>query len=181
MTGMVVSKTKAYMLLSLAAALVVAGTCFSVLTAARSRRRLPIYRVENSKRQIALTFDAAWTADDVPDILEILARYDAKATVFAVGDWAAQYPEAVKALAKAGHELGNHSASHIHLNKLDASTFREDVQRCNQTLTELTGKPVTLYRGPYGEYNDTAVAAIEAMGMYYIQWDCDTLETKETL
>ena len=178
MTGFVVSKTKAYTLLSLVAAVAVAGTCFSILTAANAKRRLPIYRVENAKRQIALTFDAAWTADDVSDIIGILARFDAPSTFFAVGDWAAKYPDAVKALAKAGHELGNHSASHTHLNKLDAAAFRADVERCNRTLSDLTGKPVTLYRGPYGEYNDSAVAAIEEMGMYYIQWDCDSRDWK---
>ena len=178
MTGWVLPKGRSRVLLSGLMLLTAVGVCLAALTAAAAERLLPVYRVENEKRQIALTFDAAWTADDVDDLIAVLARYDAPATVFAVGEWARRYPDAVKKLAAAGHELANHSDSHRHLSALDAEAFRRDVADCNETLTALTGRPVTLYRGPYGEYNNAAVAAVQSMGMTYVQWDCDSLDWK---
>lgn len=178
MTGWVLRKGTSRIVLSGLALMTTVGVCLATLTAARADRLLPVYRVENQKRQVALTFDAAWTADDVDAILEALARYDAPATVFAVGEWARKYPDAVRAIAAAGHELGNHSDAHKHLSALDGAAFAEDVAACNDTLATLTGKPVTLYRGPYGEYNDAAVAAVQRLGMTYVQWDCDSLDWK---
>ena len=166
------------MFLSGLALLTAVVVCVAALTAAKAERLLPVYRVENDRRQIALTFDAAWTADDVDDLIAVLARCDAPATIFAVGEWARKYPDAVRKLAAAGHELANHSDAHRHLSSLDADAFMRDVAACNETLTALTGKPVTLYRGPYGEYNNTAVAAVQSLGMTYVQWDCDTLDWK---
>ena len=178
MTGWVLSKGRSRLLLSGVALLTAVGVCFAALTAARAERLLPVYCVENDKRQVALTFDAAWTADDVDDLIAVLARYDAPATVFAVGEWARKYPDAVQKLSAAGHELANHSDAHKHLASMDADAFQRDVAACNETLTALTGRPVTLYRGPYGEYNNAAVAAVQHMGMTYVQWDCDTLDWK---
>lgn len=164
--------------LSLCAALAVTAAAAGCLIAARSNRLLPIYSVEDSKKRIAITFDAAWTADEVDELVEVLKKYDAKVTVFAVGDWVKRYPDAVKKLSDAGHELANHSDAHKHLDSMSKDEFCADVKACNKRIEEITGKPVTLYRGPYGEYNNMAVAAIAEMGMYYLQWDCDSLDWK---
>ena len=178
MTGWVIAKRPARLLVSVGSLVTAVAVCLTALTAARAERLLPVYRVENQKRQVALTFDAAWTADDVDAILAALAAYRARATVFAVGAWARKYPDAVRAIAAAGHELGNHSDAHKHLSSLDAEAFRQDVADCNDTLSALTGRPVALYRGPYGEYNNATVSAVQRMGMTYVQWDCDTLDWK---
>lgn len=164
--------------LSVCAAAAVTATAAGCLIAAQSQRLLPIYCVEDTKKRVAITFDAAWGADDVDDLIQILAEYDAPATIFAVGEWVEKYPDAVKKLAQAGHRFGNHSDAHKHLDDMSDSAFRDDVQSCNARIEKITGQPVTLYRGPYGEYNNRSVAAIEDMGMYYIQWDCDSLDWK---
>lgn len=174
MTGCVIRKRISRPFISAAVLFTAVVVCLATMTAARADRLLPVYRVENEQRQIALTFDAAWTADDVEELIAVLARYDARATVFAVGEWARKYPDAVRTLSAAGHELGNHSDAHKHLSALDPAAFRADVAACNETLTALTGRPVTLYRGPYGEYDNACVAAVSDMGMTYVQWDCDS-------
>ncbi len=164
--------------LSLCAAVAVTAATAGCLVAARNNRLLPIYSVEDSRKRVAITFDAAWTADEVDELIGVLDKYDAKVTVFAVGEWVEKYPDAVKKLADAGHELANHSDAHKHLDSMTNEEFCTDVKACNKRIEEITGMPVTLYRGPYGEYNDMAVAAIAEMGMYYLQWDCDSLDWK---
>jgi polysaccharide deacetylase family sporulation protein PdaB len=141
-------------------------------------RRLPIYSVETQEKQIALTFDAAWTADDTDTLIEILAKYSVPATFFVVGDWADRYPDAVKKFSDAGHDIMNHSNTHPHITDMDKEKFLEDVRACNEKIAAITGKQPVLYRGPYGEYNNTTVAAIEEEGMYYLQWDCDSRDWK---
>ena len=67
-----------------------------------SNRILPIYSVETDKKQVALTFDCAWGASDISQIIETLTKNNVKATFFTVGDWVKNYPEAVKSLKDAG-------------------------------------------------------------------------------
>ena len=98
-----------------------------------------------------------------------------KATFFVVGDWAEKYPESVKALADAGHEVMNHSAHHDHYNKLSADQIIADVNACNDKVEAVTGVRPTLIRCPYGEYDDHVITAIRGMGLEPIQWDVEAL------
>ncbi len=115
-------------------------------------------------------------ADDIPDIIDTLEYNNVFATFFTVGTWVQKYPDAVKSLADAGHDIGNHSNSHAHVNKLSYEANQEDMDMCNQKIQALTGKEVMLYRGPYGEYNNTVIQAAESKNMKVIQWDVDTLD-----
>lgn len=115
-------------------------------------------------------------AEDIPSIIETLELNKVEATFFTVGDWVKKYPEAVKALSEAGMEIGNHSYNHAHVNKLSYEQNIEDMKKCNEVITEITGKEVKYYRGPYGEYNNTVIQAAETCNMKVIQWDVDTLD-----
>ncbi len=75
-------------------------------------------------------------------------------------------------------KYGNHSYSHAHVNQLTYEENLEDIQKCNELIKEITGKPIKFYRGPYGEYNNTVITAAEASNMKVIQWDVDTLDYK---
>lgn len=101
--------------LLLSAVLVISGISNryeAAQTAKTQERKIPVYCVETSEKKIAVTFDAAWGAEDTEELLSVLQEYNAKATVFVVGDWARKYPEAVRAFYDAGHTIGNHSDSH---------------------------------------------------------------------
>ena len=102
-----------------------------------------------------------------------------KATFFVVGDWVEKYPESVKALHDAGHEVMNHSDTHAHYNSLSAEEIIADVEACNDKIEAVTGVRPTLIRCPYGEYDDHVIAAIRSIGMEPIQWDVDSLDWKE--
>lgn len=144
--------------------------------------RVPIYSVEPSGQQekpIALTFNCAWDNGDVQTILDILKENNITATFFLVGQWAEKYPDSVKAIAQAGHEIGNHSYSHQDFAALDEKRLVEEISRCSSAIEQITGRVPELMRVPSGSYSDTAIAVIERMGMMPIQWDADSLDWKK--
>ena len=142
-------------------------------------RELPVYGVGRNDDRIALTIDAAWDADKTPFILDTLDKYGVKATFFLCGVWVKQYPEYVKEIAKRGHEIGNHSLTHPHMNRMDSITIQKELSDLDDMLQELTGKRSTLFRAPFGEYNDTVIKAAHEAGYEVIQWSRDTVDWKK--
>ncbi len=150
----------------------------SLLTAANTKP-LPIYCVDTGNAQKAcLTFDAAWGNEDTQLLIDILGKYNVKATFFVVGEWVDKYPESVKALFDAGHEIMNHSADHAYFTKLSADQIVADITACNEKIAKITGVTPTLFRPPYGDYNDRVVNTVGSMKMYPIQWSVDSLDWK---
>lgn len=146
---------------------------------AATSRKLPIYCVERDDKSVSLTFDAAWGNEDTQKLIDILAKYDIKATFFVVGAWVEKYPESVKALSDAGHEIMNHSDDHAHFASLNREQIIENITACNEKIEAITGTCPILFRCPYGEYDDNVVGTLTEMGMYTIQWDCDSLDWKD--
>lgn len=167
------------------AALVLAAAIFYVVnypvsvSAAASTRQLPIYSVERTQKVCAISFDAAWGNEDTQTLIDILEKFHVKTTFFVVGDWVEKYPESVKALHNAGHEVMSHSNHHDHYNSLSADQIVADVTASNERISAVTGVKPTLIRCPYGEYDDHVIAAIRSMGMEPIQWDVDSLDWKD--
>ena len=165
--------------------LLLAGAIFYVVsyppsvTASSTQRQLPIYCVEREQKMCSVSFDAAWGNEDTQILIDILARYNVKATFFCVGDWAEKYPESVKALHDAGHEVMSHSNHHDHYNSLTAEEIVADVTASNRRIAASTGVTPTLIRCPYGEYDDHVISAIRSMGMEPIQWNVDSLDWKD--
>ncbi|MBR6430790.1 MAG: polysaccharide deacetylase family protein [Oscillospiraceae bacterium] len=142
-------------------------------------RQLPIYSVQRDNKCVSLTFDAAWGNEDTEQLIDILGKYGVKATFFVVGQWVDKYPESVKALAQAGHQVMNHSDDHAHFSQLSAGEITENINACSDKIQAVTGVRPTLFRPPYGEYDDHVIEAVNAMGMHAIQWDVDSLDWKE--
>ena len=120
-----------------------------------------------------------WGNEDTQTLIDILDRYHVKATFFVVGQWADKYPESVEALSDAGHEVMCHSNDHAHFNTLSAREIIDDVSICCDKIEAVTGCRPTLFRPPFGEYDDHVVAALRWMGMEVIQWDVDSLDWKD--
>ena len=144
--------------------------------------RVPIYSVEpadETAKPIALTFNCAWDNSDVPSVLETLKKNDITATFFLVGQWAEKYPDSVKAIAEAGHEIGNHSYSHQDFAELDEKALVDEIVGCSEAIEAITGRLPELIRVPSGSYSDASLSIIEQMGMIPIQWDADSLDWKK--
>ena len=99
-------------------------------------RELPIYSVETDKPEISISFDAAWGNEDTQRILDILAKHQVKATFFMTGGWVEKYPEDVKKILKAGHDLGNHSENHRQMSQLSEEECRKEKQNGNSNDTK---------------------------------------------
>ena len=151
----------------------------AIVGTSATARLLPIYSVQRDYKAVSLTFDATWGNESTQQLIDILGKYNVSATFFVVGEWVDKYPESVLALHQAGHEVMNHSNDHAHFSSLSAEEIVSNVTACNDKLEALTGVRPTLFRAPYGEYDDNVIAALNAMGMYTIQWDVDSLDWKD--
>lgn len=179
MTFYIFTKKQIITVLSLALAIII-GTVVSVSVFAKSERLLPIYSVGTEEKKIAISFDAAWGADDTETLIEVLAKYNVPATFFVVGEWVDKYPIEVKKLSDAGHDVMNHSDTHPYMTSLSSAKMVEELKTCNQKITSITGKEPTLFRCPYGDYNNSVITTVESIGMKSIQWDVDSLDWKDT-
>lgn len=150
----------------------------AVVGVSAGARQLPIYCVQRDDKTVALSFDAAWGNEDTQQLIDILKKYNVNATFFVVGQWAEKYPESVKALHEAGNEVMSHSDDHAHFSKLSADEIKSNITASNKKIQAATGTAPTLFRCPYGEYNDTVISTVNAMGMTAIQWDVDSLDWK---
>ena len=167
----------------LAAALVMCWTAVAgprVVGAAATERQLPIYCVQKDYKVLSISFDAAWGNEDTQQLIDIMDKYGVKATFFVVGEWVDKYPESVKALYDAGHEVMSHSNKHDHFNSLSTDEIIADLNTCNDKIKAVTGVRPTLFRCPYGEYDDHVINAVRSLNIEPIQWDVEHLETEES-
>ena len=146
---------------------------------AATARQLPIYCVQRDQKLVSISFDAAWGNEDTGQLIEILGKYQIPATFFVVGEWVDKYPESVKQLHEAGHEIQNHSNTHAHYPQLSAGEVVADLNTCNDKIEGVTGVRPTLVRLPYGDYDDMSINAVRSIGMEPIQWDVDSLDWKD--
>ena len=152
----------------------------SVTISAGTERLLPIYCVDTDKKQIAISFDAAWGNDDTEQLIKILGEYKVPATFFVVGAWVDKYPESVKALSDAGHQIQNHSNTQPHMPQLSREQMRDEIESCNKKIADVTGVTPTLLRPPYGDYDNALIEVMDSLKMHTIQWDVDSLDWKDS-
>ncbi len=146
-----------------------------------SDRDLPIYCVDktNDDKKISISFDAAWGNEDTENLINILGERNIKTTFFVVGEWVDKYPESVKALSDAGHEVMNHSADHPHMTQISKEKMKQELEECGSKIEAVTGKKPILFRPPYGDYNNDVVGTARECGYYTIQWSIDSLDWKD--
>ncbi|MCM1267219.1 MAG: polysaccharide deacetylase family protein [Bacteroidales bacterium] len=142
-------------------------------------RELPIYCVETDKKQVSLSFDAAWGNDDTRRILDILKKHNVKVTFFMTGGWVESYPEDVRAILADGHDLGNHSENHKNMSQLSDEQCQEELMTVHTKVQELTGYEMCLFRPPYGDYDNHVIKNVQKCGYYPIQWSIDSLDWKD--
>jgi len=129
--------------------------------------------------ELALTFDDGpnplWTSR----LLEILARYDARATFFMVGKYAQQQTALVQQVAAAGHLIGSHSWSHPNLAVTSAPRVREELTRTSDTLAQIIGQPIRYFRPPFGGRRPAVLRIARELGMAPVLWNAMTNDWSE--
>jgi polysaccharide deacetylase family sporulation protein PdaB len=165
--------------LLLSAALFYAVTYPSSVSVSASGRQLPIYSVERQDQSISISFDASWGADKTLALLDILDKYHVKTTFFLVGGWVDKYPDMVKEIFARGHEIGNHSDSHPHMSQQTEQQIKNELRIMSDKVETLTGVRPTLFRPPYGDYNNRVISVSRAEGYEAVQWSIDSLDWKD--
>ena len=161
---------------AMTATLLFSGIQDPVQTAAK--RSLPIYSVETTEKKVAISFDCAWGVDHTDKLLEIMAQNNVRCTFFAVQFWVEKYPEYVKKIVDAGHEMGTHSRTHSYMSKLSEEEIQDELKTSAAAIESITGKKVELFRPPYGDFDDLLIDTSNGMRLYPIQWDVDSLDWK---
>lgn len=120
-----------------------------------------------------------WGATYTPTLLEILRENEIKTTFFLTGFWVEKYPDMAKKIATEGHEIGNHTYSHPHLNSLSEEQIKIELEKVGDMIFQLTGQKPNLFRPPFGEYSNKVIRVAEKCGYITIQWSIDSLDWKE--
>lgn len=124
--------------------------------------------------EVALTIDDGPHPLVTPLILEVLAREGVKGTFFVVGQKVEQYPELVRMIVRAGHELANHAYSNRRLSKLPADEAWAEIVACQRVVERLSGQQMTYYRPPGGRCSPHGLRAVAARGYTVALWSRNT-------
>ena len=125
---------------------------------------------------VHLTFDDGPDPHWTPRVLEVLARHGVTATFFMVGQQALAHPEVARAVAAAGHRLGNHSFSHRHPWRMRAADARREVRDGTTALEDICGRPVSLFRPPFGRVRYCMTAEAVLCGQIQVLWDRSAID-----
>ncbi|MBR5409084.1 MAG: polysaccharide deacetylase family protein [Clostridia bacterium] len=139
----------------------------------------PVYSVAREDKRIALTFDAAWDDSTTDGVLAVLNDRQVKATFFFVGSYARRYPTDVVKIHNAGHEVANHSMTHLDPVTADDETLYREISECSDVLFSLTGVAPALYRAPSGSWDARTVLAAKDLGLTAVQWSVDPVDWKD--
>jgi len=138
-----------------------------------------IARGNPQRRRVALTMDGCWEADQVPAILEILKSQGVHVTFFLTGTFASKYPDAVRKLAAAGHEVAHHSWDHPAFTKLDEAGLESQLERTERALVKLAPRAYKPYfRPPFGDRDVRVLRHLLQSGFLPVYWTVDTLDWK---
>ena len=125
----------------------------------------------NNSKEIALTFDDGPHPKETAKILDILKKYNAKATFFVVGKHVKWYPDSVMRASKEGHEIGNHTFTHPDISTLSNEQLKTEIKNCEDIIIEKTGKKPVLFRPPFGNYNERCLKELsQDLGYTVVLW-----------
>jgi peptidoglycan/xylan/chitin deacetylase (PgdA/CDA1 family) len=110
----------------------------------------PTMRRTGESREIGLTFDDGPNPKITPSLLNLLDRYEARATFFLVGTHVRAFPSLAKDIAELGHTIGNHTDTHPSLTFLSRARISEELDRCEEAIEAATGRKTDWMRPPYG-------------------------------
>jgi peptidoglycan/xylan/chitin deacetylase (PgdA/CDA1 family) len=125
----------------------------------------------NDPGQIALTFDDGPNDAATPELLEVLARHETRATFFLMGSYAQQRPEIVRSVVAAGHLLGNHTMSHPRLSIQSARKVRQELADCSAVLEDIAGVEVRFFRPPFGARRPVVLRIARELGLIPVTWN----------
>ncbi len=139
-----------------------------------------ISKLDPSKNEVVITINAGRGKRSAPGILAALKKHHLKTTFFLVGKWMEEHPEITKQIAEDGHEIFNHSYSHVDFTTLTADEIKADLQKMDDALFKMTGlRTRPYYRAPYGYRNAAVNKEAAEVGFQHIHWSIDAIDWRE--
>jgi peptidoglycan-N-acetylglucosamine deacetylase len=122
-------------------------------------------------KQIALTYDDGPNDPHTLKLLDVLAKHGVRATFFMIGRYVQQRPDVARAVAQAGHVVGNHTFTHpLLIFKSEAQT-RTELLECRSALQDAIGEPSKLFRPPFGGRRPATIRIARELGMQTVMWN----------
>ena len=149
------------------------------VTTSPSSTELPIYAVDTKYKKVSLSFEVGSSDRGLAEILSILEEKNIKATFFINGKWLDKYPKEAKLIIKSGHDLGNHTNSHIHMSELEQEAVYNEILDLHKEVKEITGVDMNLFRVPFADFNNTVIRTSKEMGYYPVLWNIDSRDWKD--
>jgi peptidoglycan-N-acetylglucosamine deacetylase len=156
---------------ALTAAGLVAGGCTYAALSAESQLFGGVLIAGRDPNEITLTYDDGPNDIVTERLLGLLAHHSVRATFFLIGDFVRQRPQIVRAVAAAGHLIGNHTMTHPWLAWQSTSRIREELSGCNAILEDTLGAPVHYFRAPHGARRPVVLRIARELGLTPVQWN----------
>ena len=131
---------------------------------------------QGNQDAISFKINVAWGEEYIPEMLAILADNDIKATFFFVGTWVEKFPEKLKEIKAAGHEIANHGYRHYHPKQLSQQQLIDLIKENEKLIEKEIAYKTELFASPYGEVNDNIVKTASSLGYKTIMWTIDTID-----
>jgi len=136
----------------------------------------PIYIGNTSEKAVALMVNVDWGEDLIPGLLKIMEEKKVTATFFITGRFAKKYPEIIRQIAAAGHEIGNHGYAHPHPDQLSLEQNKKELTDTENVFKDLQIAYAKIFASPYGEHGDNVLQAANELGYQVIMWTLDTVD-----
>lgn len=131
-----------------------------------------------TQKEFSLTFDDGPHPVHTPELLRILGQFGAVATFFMLGSHVLNYPEVARKIAEAGHEIGNHTFSHVKSLYVSRKVLVEEIQKTNHTINSITGSQPRFFRPPHGMVTPATLSICKQEGLATALWNINSFDFK---
>lgn len=137
-----------------------------------------VWHGDRSKNKVYLTFDDGPTAEATVRILDILKRYNVKATFFVLGRKAEKVPAVVRRIRSEGHDIGNHTYKHVGGVNVTWEVVSGELKKTDAAIKKACGVSPKFFRPPFGFFNYRYFTVAEKMGYTSVLWSLDAGDWK---
>jgi peptidoglycan-N-acetylglucosamine deacetylase len=157
--------------ITLAAATAAAGTLTYAALSAQSQLFGKVLIAPRNPNEIALTYDDGPNDIVTERLLDVLAHHNVRATFFLIGNFVRQRPQIARAIAAAGHLIGNHTMTHPWLAWQSSTRIRQELAGCNAILEDTLGIPIRYFRAPHGARRPAVLSIARSLRLTPVQWN----------
>jgi peptidoglycan/xylan/chitin deacetylase (PgdA/CDA1 family) len=148
-----------------------AGGCTYAALSAQSQLFGRVLIASRNPNEIALTYDDGPNDIVTERLLDVLAHSNVRATFFLIGRYVRQRPQIARAIASAGHLIGNHTMTHPWLAWQSSARIRKELIGCNAILEDTLGIPIRYFRAPHGARRPAVLSIARSLGLTPVQWN----------